>query len=109
MKSEIEAYHSNFVFQLIQGVVKSLTKLDRKFEYQTKDMDDVLDAVSKLNRESKIHLEECLGIESSNEDIIIEAEQKLHLIQEEEKQLGMKKEEIAKVPVRRIEYNNLQN
>ena len=72
-------------------------------------MEDVLDAVSKLNRESKIHLEECLGIESSNEDIIIEAEQKLHLIQEEEKQLGMKKEEIAKVPVRRIEYNNLQN
>ena len=82
---------------MINGIAKSLIKLEKKFEYQVRDIENVFDATSKLNKESNVHLEECLAVESSNEDVIIEAEQKLHSIQEEEKRLDVKKEEMAKV------------
>ena len=47
-----------------------------------------------------MHLEECFQVESSNDDIMVEAEQKLHSIQEEAKRLAMKRDEIAKVSLK---------
>ena len=72
-------------------------KLENKFNIQLQGMDSIFDATSKLNNESKMHLEECLQVESSNDEIIVEAEQKLHSIQEEAKRLTVKKEEMSKV------------
>ena len=72
-------------------------KLENKFNVHLQGMDSIFDATSKLNRESKMHLEECLQVESSNDEIIVEAEQKLHSIQEEAKCLTVKKEEMSKV------------
>ena len=60
-------------------------------------MENLFEVTSKINNESKMHLEECLQTESSNDDIMVEAEQKLHSIQEEAKKLALKRDEIAKV------------
>ena len=72
-------------------------KLENKFNVHLQAMDSIFDATSKLNKESKMHLEECLQVESSNDEIIVEAEQKLHSFQEEAKRLAVKKEEMSKV------------
>ena len=71
--------------------------MERKFVCHLGDIDNVFDVTSKLNEESKSHLNECIMLESSNEDVIIEAEQRLHSIQEEERNLELKMKEIAKV------------
>lgn len=86
-----------FLFQYINGVAKSLIKLEKKFETHLKAMENLFEINSKINKESKMHLEECFQVESSNDDIMAEAEQKLHSIQEEAKRLAMKRDEIAKV------------
>ena len=64
-------------------------------------MENLFEVTSKINNESKMHLEECLQTESSNDDIMVEAEQKLHSIQEEAKRLALKRDEIAKVHLSR--------
>ena len=65
-------------------------------------MENLFEVTSKINNESKMHLEECLQTESSNDDIMVEAEQKLHSIQEEAKRLTIKRDEIAKVYLRQL-------
>ena len=85
------------IFQYINGVAKSLIKLEKRFDSHLKGMENLFEVTSKTNKESKMHLEECLQVESSNDDIMVEAEQKLHSIQEEAKRLTMKRDEISKV------------
>ena len=84
-------------FQMTNGIARSLIKLEKRLSSHMMSMENVFETSSKLNKESKMHLEECLTVESSNDDIIVEAEQRLHSIQEEAKRLNVKKEEIAKV------------
>ena len=81
----------------INGIAKSLMKLEKKFGIRLKEMENVFDRASKLNKESRSHLEECVMLESSNHDVIAEAEQKLHSLQEEEKRVEHKQNELAKV------------
>ena len=88
---------ATFIFQYINGVAKSLIKLEKRFDSHLKGMENLFEATSKINKESKMHLEECLQVESSNDDIMVEAEQKLHSIQEEAKKLALKRDEISKV------------
>ena len=83
--------------QRVNGIARSLMKLENKLNSHLQGMDSIFDATSKLNKESKMHLEECLQVESSNDEIMVEAEQKLHSIQEEAKGLAVKKEEMSKV------------
>ena len=71
--------------------------MEKKFDTHLKAMENLFEINSKINKESKMHLEECFQVESSNDDIMVEAEQKLHSIQEEAKRLAMKRDEIAKV------------
>ena len=70
-------------------------------------MENLFEVTSKINNESKMHLEECLQTESSNDDIMVEAEQKLHSIQEEAKRLAIKRDEIAKVHLKSIIFSFL--
>ena len=84
---------------MINGIAKGLIKLEKKFDYHIKTIENVFDTTSKLNKDSKMHLEECFNVESSNDDIILEAEQKLHSIQEEAKKLAIKRDEVVKVSV----------
>ena len=84
---------------MINGIAKGLIKLDKKFDYHIKTIENVFDTTSKLNKDSKMHLEECFTVESSNDDIIVEAEQKLHSIQVEAKKLADKRDEVVKVNV----------
>ena len=82
---------------MVNGIAKGLVKLEKKFDCHMKMMENLLDETSKLNKDSKMHLEECFTVESSNEDIIVEAEQKLHSIQAEAKRLLAKREDVMKV------------
>ena len=65
--------------------------------YHLRDVENVFEVTSGLNQESRSHLNECLLLESSNEDVIAEAEQRLHSIQEERMRLEQRKEEFLKV------------